>query len=146
MKPVDQRRTDDCMRAAVASIFELPYEDVPLFGGESDDRQKDNGFAQDRDLRAWLKARGAGLRYVHDPAWQMKTKKCAELPWGLCVGSGKSPRGDWQHAVVCRALDNFEVEPCVEIVHDPHPSRAGIDGTIQTYHCFLLLDPVRLRA
>lgn len=129
------------MRAAIASLFELPYEDVPIFGGENENRQKDNGYAQDRDLRAWLYRRGLDMEYVYDPAAQMKAKGSARLPWGFCIGFGKSPRGDWLHAVACRARDDFPTEgPWAEIVHDPHPDHAGIDGPMD-FICFRLLDP-----
>jgi len=39
------------------------------------------------------------------------------VPFGECILSGKSPRGDFLHSVVADGLT---------IIHDPHPSRAGI--------------------
>jgi len=38
-------------------------------------------------------------------------------PLGYCILAGKSPRGDFAHAVVGWGM---------QVVHDPHPSRAGI--------------------
>lgn len=126
----------------MASIFELPYEDVPQFGGEQTPAAEQSGFRQDQELRAWLGARGVDFRYINDPAEQLRCRGSAEIPWGLCIGSGKSPRGDWQHAVVMRAFADWKPGgPWAEIVHDPHPSRAGLDGPTLTYQCFVLLDP-----
>lgn len=48
-------------------------------------------------------------------------------PSGYHVACGKSPRSDQEHAVV--ALDG-------KIVHDPHPTRAGLDGGITWWILF----------
>jgi hypothetical protein len=49
-------------------------------------------------------------------------------PPGYHIATGKSPRSDQVHAVV--ALDG-------RIVHDPHPSRAGLDGAIASWIIFM---------
>jgi hypothetical protein len=51
-------------------------------------------------------------------------------PPGYHIACGKSPRLKHQHAVV--ALDG-------KIVHDPHPTRAGLDGEIASW---ILLIPL----
>lgn len=103
MTPVDQTifgaPEGNCLPACIASILDLRIEDVPHFGA---DDWLDT-------LERWLAPRG--LYPV-----------CATLggPWrpaGLYILAGKSPRGDFLHAVVARGSD---------VVHDPHPSRAGV--------------------
>ncbi len=103
MIPVDQTvfgaPNGDCLPACIASILELPLAEVPHFGAE-------DWFAA---LTAWLAPRGlypvcAGVAGDWRPA-------------GLHILAGKSPRGAFLHAVVARGA---------EIVHDPHPSRAGL--------------------
>lgn len=105
MRPVDQTKfgvpEGNCFSACVASILHLPLGDVPPFCKYEDWWER---------LNAWLRTRGfyaMVLRYSDDMP-----------PNGFHILSGKSPRGDFQHSVVARGI---------EIVHDPHPSRAGIE-------------------
>ena len=135
MKPVDQHTTYDCLRACVASIFET--DDVPCFG-ESAIGTETEAVQQDSDFRKWLAARGVSLHYVTNPEIVFaKGGKSAESPWGLCIASGKSPRGDFHHAVVY----DYRKRGTQNIVHDPHPSRLGLDGIPEHFTCFLLEDP-----
>lgn len=106
MKPVDQTIFDgvngDCMAACVASILEVAIEDVPNFCAGATDKWFER-------LADWLEPNGLyPLCFTLDGEWR---------PQGLHVLAGKSPRGDWLHAVVAKGR---------EVVHDPHPSRAGI--------------------
>lgn len=103
MIPVEQVRQDDCFSACVASILELPLEEVAYFP------------TQDLEVDAWMTAwvlwldeRGYDLYggIVH-PFWKR--------PEGYWILSAESPRLDGKnHAVVCK--DG-------EIVWDPHPER-----------------------
>lgn len=117
MNPVDQQHKHDpesgsygdCFRACVASLLCLPIEDVPHFC---------NGPASAngewfRHLTRWANTRGLFVVYYEGlpDGW-------AEAN-GYGIVGGKSPRGDWQHAVIFRGS---------VLAHDPHPSRDGIDG------------------
>lgn len=101
MKPVDQTTFGvpggNCFSACVASLLHLSIDEVPYFMGAED------WFAY---FEEWLQTRN------HYPL-------CFHLhrytPRGLHILSGLSPRGP--HSVVARGT---------EIVHDPHPSRAGL--------------------
>lgn len=117
MRPVDQTTfgypNGNCFPACLASLLHLSIEDVPHFGD-------DDWF--DR-FAAWLRPRG--LYPVCVP------KQDDWRPAGFHILSGRSPRGDFMHAVVAFGA---------EIVHDPHPSRAGILTREDTIH-LVPLDP-----
>lgn len=116
MIPVDQDRfgpgVGNCFSAAVASILELPLTDVPFF------MTGDDWYV---GFQAWLLARGLVADYY--PAYR-------ERPDGYAILSGLSPRYEGvYHSVV--ALDGV-------LVHDPHPSRAGLLSTLD----YIALRPV----
>ncbi len=129
MIPVDQRiihkDIGDCETCAVASIFEVPYESVPLFVKD----HVDKGINWHIALHDFVRGRGFDMTSVIVPAGEepnaaLKKKWAAtilaHLPLPRYVeASGPSPRGDWGHAVVWDTLHG-------EIAHDPHPSRAGL--------------------
>lgn len=117
---VDQRVFDegkgDCLRACVASICELESDQVPNFAER----------AYIETLCEWLQARG--IRFVQ--VRFAKPEHCLAAWFGYSDQPvllwGKSPRKnldgrDKGHAVVGKAKGYG-----FEIVHDPHPSRAGL--------------------
>lgn len=107
MKPVDQTSfgypEGNCFSACVASILELPIAEVPHFG--ADETWFDT-------LSSWLRLRGLWAFMVHASERDHRL-----LLRGHYILSGRSPRGDFLHAVVAHGD---------MIVHDPHPSRAGL--------------------
>lgn len=120
MKPVDQvvfEERGDCMSACIASILELPLDDVPHF-------VKHDDWIERRDN--WLRQRG--LCAIHG-TFHVGTEW---RPAALHILYGKSPRWDGLHCVVARGH---------EILHDPHPSRAGIE-TQEGFDLLVPLDPV----
>lgn len=126
MKPVDQDvftvPGGNCFSACVASLLELPLADVPYFMGQTDDHDWLG------ELNTWLAPRvlyALCLTFGGD----------YELP-GLFILGGQSPRGDWCHAVVARGRG--------EVVHDPHPSRAGV-LSLEDATLLVPLDPANVR-
>lgn len=127
MKPVDQTAFGfpggNCFSACVASLLELPLDDVPYFMGDEIE-ESDPGAWWKRFLD-WLRPRGW---------WAV----CFELkddwrPPGLHLLSGVSPRrpgSKWHHTVVAG--------PGGEVVHDPHPDRTGV----LTEHDVIILIPI----
>lgn len=127
MKAIDQTkfvpdwRSDDCgncLQACIASLFELPLDEVPHFVHLRDDWMS--------LLQEWLHERG--FYVVRCDAEERR----ADLH-GYSLMFGKSPRGDFQHMVVALAG---------ELIHDPHPTRAGLDD-IKGYYLFASLDVAR---
>lgn len=107
-------RPGDCWKTCIASLMELPMEDVPHFV-EHGDLWWDVTQAfikaiagNDKELRWWedVNAVPAGHEFL--------------------IGTGVSPRGDFQHAVI--------VDHSAKVVHDPHPSRAGLAGPPETFY------------
>lgn len=117
MTPVDQTKfgfpEGNCLAACIASIIGVAIEEAPDCG--------DSDWLG--DLIQWLAPRGLyPICFRLDDKWR---------PDGYYILGGKSPRGDFLHAVVARGRS---------IVHDPHPSRDGVlswdDATI-----FVQIDP-----
>lgn len=94
----DSDAIGNCMPAAIATLLDLPLDDVPHFA-EHDD--------WDVRFDAWCKERGL--------IWS--SLNVTQVPdWAPCLLVGKSPRGI-AHVVVGRGLST---------VWDPHPSRDGL--------------------
>jgi hypothetical protein len=114
MKPIDQttfgKGDGNCMAACVASVLEIPLEEIPDIRG---DRQ----YAV---LAVWLASRGLGMLSLGFDK-PLPTDCKGAWPWGtgFTIMGGKSPRGDFEHAVIGHHG---------RMVHDPHPSRAGIEN------------------
>lgn len=121
MIPVKQTRIGypggNCFAACVASVFEVPLESLPDLPMEK--------WASDelwwKTWMDWLAERNCGLVVLH-----------GQTPPGYVLAGGKSPRGDFDHQVV--ALNG-------NIVHDPYPDNAGLDGEIKDWTIFYPLDP-----
>ncbi len=110
----------DCQRAALASILGLPYEDVPHFC-----RYGDGLESPDKHIWWWALV---GFCATLEPPYDVMGLKPDQVPepsesyddlFGCYMAIGKSPRGDYNHVVVARGG---------QIIWDPHPSRAGLDG------------------
>ena len=89
----------DCMRTAVAALLDLPTEAVPHFALFSEPGAWFDAFT------LWLKGRGLGISPRATPDVE-------------CLALGMSPRGV-EHIVVMGPNG---------LVHDPHPSRDGIES------------------
>ena len=137
MKPVDQTRfgypKSNCFAACVASLLEISIEDVPDLGDWNGDWT--------RPLNRWLAGRGLG--YVEfdtsekTPYYRLPRKLYAIL-------SGRSPRHlktvedkPVHHSVIGLVDDGWHFN----IVHDPHPSRDGLEGPVRGVAFILQLDP-----
>ena len=121
MKPVDQTKlhnppiNGNCMNAAFASILEIALDDIPNF----EDMQDTEWYPK---LLRWLNSIG-----FHLIRWDQEIY----LP-SFFIANGPSPRGV-EHSVVYKGTD---------MVHDPHPSKAGLEK-ITSVWALLPLDPAR---
>jgi hypothetical protein len=141
--PVDQtqfaittdERAGNCMQAVLASLLELPLDDVPNFAAiESDEPGK--WFLA---LDDWLHDRGLGIVVIYfgGPDAPEGKLPSAYFPNGLlCVLAGRSKGGPWGHVVVGK----IDEEGRAEIVHDPNPARTGLDLTWEVW-LIVPLDP-----
>jgi hypothetical protein len=110
MIPVDQRTDSDCLRACIASLLTVPYYDIPDFDILPGQWLRFDRFMERDSLR---------------PVGIPPDKFCVPYNAYYLV-QGKSPRG----------LDHSVIGLNGEIVHDPHPSRAGLE-TIDRYVIFV---------
>lgn len=131
MKPVDQTKFFDkeagthgnCQQAAIASLLELPLEDVPDFMHPNGEYEP-SGFWE--RFFAFCRSRG------YEP-YERFYDRGEPTFRGYYLAYGTSPRGV-EHAVVYH--DG-------KLAHDPHPSRGGIEKA--TTICILVpLDPARM--
>ena len=110
----------DCQRAVIASLLNLPRDEVPHF----------NGIAKGDPARFWQELQGflslRNFAYLTLPASVLPTSgNSGAAFYGTTIPvyheiAGPSPRDpNVYHAVV--GLNG-------KIVHDPHPSRAGLAG------------------
>jgi hypothetical protein len=135
MTPVDQlhlhnsedqnAEKGDCFRCCVATLLDMPASEVPHFCGLP--APSINWVPR---LQGWLAP--LGLLYIEvadiHPCWLVSSRR------PLVIAGGKSPRGEFGHSVVGEvSRDGFR------LIHDPHPSRAGIVGDPEDYGIFLRL-------
>jgi len=127
MKPVDQTLfgwpSGNCFAACVASILELPLDEVPNF--------MLNHETWFEDAYRWLAARGYSLLYVKRDAvaaGQVDVRPLIDAGHYFILG-GLSPRSEHLHCVI---------EHRNKIVHDPHPSRAGL---VSVWEDFMVILP-----
>jgi hypothetical protein len=111
MKPVQQTQVDkgngNCWAACLASILELPIEEVPDF------KQQKDFYG---DTVRWLNEQNLTLVQVQlaGPHWPFFFNGQV-----YTILSGHSPRGDWMHSVVGDGLNPF---------YDPHPYGGFLKG------------------
>jgi hypothetical protein len=103
-QPVGRQR-GNCLQAVVASLLDLPLDDVPNFV----QIDVDGGRNWWDHLVGWLWDRGYAIY-----------GDLVRQPGEYYLASGPSPREQDIHHVVVYRDD--------ELVHDPHPDRAGLLG------------------
>ena len=131
MKPVHQtvfgKNKGNCISACFASLLERDLEEIPCF-------VRDYGAACFEKIQEWLgKEHGMFLLRIimpRDAKGEARGIECTEdfrfhaVPECLCMATGRSPRGDWNHIVVGKIVNGYNFE----LVHDPHPDGKGITG------------------
>jgi len=126
MIPVDQTicnfTNGNCFQACVASIFELPLDDVPSFMGNGPD------YFNER-VQAWCDE----MNLIFMDVKIIDIEVLAYYFRGVhIIVTGKSPRDpENMHCVVWK--DG-------QIVHDPHPSKDGLVGDPEIFSVFIVKD------
>lgn len=136
MIPVDMRikhdppnNMGDCFKCCVASILELPYEDVPHFV-----QLKDGGFNEKwfYSLSDWCKQFEIEPVLINALETNDTPPPSAYFGYGYCIATGQSKSYDKTlHSVVYLNT---------ELVHDPSHTKKGI-GDIVDFIVFVPLDP-----
>lgn len=120
MRPVDQTIFDsphgNCFQACVASVLEFELEAVPHFCDGKNPRWL-------LDLEEWLLPLGLAPLLI-------QAKGCPALDTTYALAGGPAERGVKHSVVVC----GFDV------VHDPHPFRAGL-VEVDDYLFFVKVKP-----
>lgn len=125
----------NCFAACLASLLEISIDEVPQPTISDRGVWSAPGGYWER-IATFLHKRGLHMVEIdRDLSKQNEYSSAAylESPGLLWIATGFSPRGNFLHSVVCRDL---------EIVHDPHPDRTGIEGVIKAAY-LVPLDPAR---
>lgn len=111
----------DCWRAGIASILGLPLEDVPHFVRDYPTAEGATTAAWFDETCRWLTEHHGVTALFYDNPEAIRAEGRAEdhqRVHRLILLDGRSPR-DVAHVVVGDAITG-------EMVHDPHPTRAGL--------------------
>lgn len=122
----------NCFATCVACLLDIDVADVPNFCALGD--------LWWRDFSDWLNERGFSAIVVcmrTKGAWSGSMACWANA---LCIVSGPSPRGDFDHAVIGR-MSGWEGADLYEFVHDPHPEGLGIVGRPRDFTFLVPNDP-----
>lgn len=115
--PLDE--LGNCYPACLATIMGKPLSDVPHFYQDAALDQNVSAKA----INEFAAENGYGTICLD---FEASVESGHLFPGALVVISGLSPRGPHAHAVVGRLLDRGGRW---ELLHDPHPSRLGIEGS-----------------
>lgn len=112
----------NCFAACIASILEIPIEDVPNFCVDypEDWFFRASDFVRDRYGYVFV-------MFLHNNSIGDTVSRM-----GYSIVGGKSPRGDFGHSVVYYSD---------RLAHDPHPSGDGIIGDPTDYILFVAINP-----
>lgn len=110
----------DCLRACVATLLDQPYDQVPHFALAADWWD---------ELRRWARTSGGDFGCVTPTAGRPQVLYAPGTWPGLLIAAGPSPRavpGERRRHAVVADVD-------LTVVHDPHPSRAGLLNVDEVY-------------
>ncbi len=116
MRPVYKTREDDCLSACIATLLDIPCEDVPVFRTDSNSEQM-------KSCQRWLRKRGYSLVEVDLP--KRGKRDASKWPWQCqdvpiyVILTISWAGGQFTHAVVGRLHKNR-----ITVVHDPERNAA----------------------
>lgn len=133
MKPVDQSillerdGNGDCWAACLASLLEVSIDQVPKAlsdpaGGSS---------SQIWETQTWLALGGKDIVW-RDFTNPERPRMPVDVLGFLVILVGPSPRNRFEHHAVVGVIEDVEAKRWT-VVHDPHPSRAGILSLSQAW-------------
>jgi hypothetical protein len=122
----------NCVQAAVASLLDLPLDSVPAFRDAECMESAISAFLETVEMRRISIRFGGpfewGDAFFCNQLWH-PLGKC-HVSGGPVLAYGRSPRGNFGHAVLINLLPNGGWT----LAHDPHPDGAGIEGDPTSLH------------
>lgn len=103
----------NCLATCIANLLDLDINDVPNFLDAEEHWWK--------ELVSWLADRGLSIICIGKDIYGRASAHWATC---FCIACGRGPRG-CRHAVVWK-LDGVLAEEAGHMIHDPHPSHAGL--------------------
>lgn len=113
---VHQRGDSDCYMACLASLTGIPLEEFKVVSNEEYEAMSDEDKSN-----AGTRQHNENLKVLMKHGWRYARGHSGKPMPGWSIGSGKSPRGDWDHSIICFAGKPY---------FDPHKSGLFIDGDI----------------
>ncbi len=117
--------TGNCFSACLASLFAMKIDDVPNFFHIAYDESAEAWW---KAVRGWLKDKGYGVMSLSP----VNTDILSQYD-GIFIVSGKS----------CRGIEHAVLYQHGKIIHDPHPSKCGVES-IECVDLLYPLDPSKL--
>ena len=131
---IDGEPMGDCLRACVASVFELPIEEVPHFA------EAPSWIAA---LRGWLKPMGLVVENEGYNGQSLDSPRRYYSGWWIASVESENIEGA-THAVVMRGMGNeYEGDDgrWYEVAHDPSPHPRRTPYKFRAAYYFVALDP-----
>jgi hypothetical protein len=142
MKPVKQTKfgpiEGNCFAACIASILEVPIEEVTVDNDPNNEKWFDN-------LQAYLKPKNLFFLEVRIDVAKAYPLYAMDDVW--CFLSGKSPRTfegyeNVNHIIVGKIHTTADHPVVYEFIHDPHPENKFLkDGSIWGLGFLCAIDP-----
>jgi len=124
----------NCMSACLASMLELNIEDTLEF-----ETMKTDDGSWWVEMREWLYTKGySPLEIIWPPGKSKNDIHIFPNEGQICWAIGKSPRGNYLHAVLVEWYENDWI-----VCHDPHPSGVGLAGSIELIGMLVPLNVIK---
>jgi hypothetical protein len=134
LKTVDQQILDqthgDCFSACIASLLELPSEEVPNF------MNKETRSVWFHAANLWLHSRG--YHYIEVDYNLSESCWYSTAPGAWCILIGDSPRDPGKHHAVVGQITNDGIN----MIHDPYPDKTFLSGPPKLIGFIVPLDPM----
>jgi len=117
-----EKQRGNCLTAVVASLLDLPIEDVPNFVQEHVDTDGAKHWWE--SMHAFVASRGYGVYYLRSTLYAESLFPDPD-PGEFYAVSGVSPRDP--------AIFHVVIYRDGEMVHDPHPDRTGLVRVTDEY-------------
>lgn len=117
--------TGNCFHTCVACVLGLELSEMPSFSPQNPGGEENGTWFT--PWKQWFLDNNIGwFEYIFE-CWPEQNTKFQLGDGQLCILSGKSPRGDHNHAVVAKYEQSPDLSWGFQLYHDPHPDDTYIE-------------------